>query len=45
MVASKDDTLGTWKIFQSFGDNNSSDDELVTAVEFDETGDYLAAGE
>ena len=26
-------------------DDNSSDDDLVTAVEFDETGDYLAVGD
>jgi len=34
-----------WKFIQSFGDDNSSDDDLVTAVEFDETGDYLAVGD
>jgi len=35
----------TWKFVQSFGDDNSSDDDLVTAVEFDETGDFLAVGD
>jgi len=34
-----------WKFVQSFGDDNSSDDDLVTAVEFDETGQYLAVGD
>jgi len=34
-----------WKFVQSFGDDNSSDDDLVTAVEFEETGDYLAVGD
>jgi len=34
-----------WKFVQSFGDDNSSDDDLVTAVEFDDTGDYLAVGD
>lgn len=34
-----------WKFVQSFGDDNSSDDDLVTAVEFDESGDYLAVGD
>lgn len=36
---------GNWKFVQSFGDDNSSDDDLVTAVEFDETGTYLAVGD
>lgn len=34
-----------WKFVQSFGDDNSSDDDLVTSVEFDDTGDYLAVGD
>jgi len=34
-----------WKFVQSFGDDNSSDDDLVTAVDFDESGDYLAVGD
>ena len=34
-----------WKFVQSFGDDNSGEDDLVTAVEFDDTGDYLAVGD
>jgi serine/threonine-protein phosphatase 2A regulatory subunit B len=34
-----------WKFVQSFGDDNSSDDDLVTAVEFDESGNYIAVGD
>lgn len=34
-----------WNFVQSFGDDNSSDDDLVTAVEFDEDGEYLAVGD
>lgn len=34
-----------WKFVQSFGDDNSSDDDLVTAVQYDETGEYLAVGD
>lgn len=34
-----------WKFVQSFGDDNSSDDDLVTAVEFDDSGQYLAVGQ
>jgi len=34
-----------WKFIQSFGDDNSSDDDLVTAVQYDETGEYLAVGD
>jgi len=34
-----------WKFIQSFGDDNSSDDDLVTAVEYDESGEYLAVGD
>lgn len=35
----------TWRFVQSFGDDNSSDDDLVTAVAFDDTGNYVAAGD
>src|ERR1700730_3139640 len=34
-----------WRFVQSFGDDNSSDDDLVTAVEYDQTGDFLAVGD
>lgn len=34
-----------WKFVQSFGDDNSSEDDLVTAVEFDHTGQFLAVGD
>mmetsp|Transcript_39838 Transcript_39838/g.78313 ORF Transcript_39838/g.78313 Transcript_39838/m.78313 type:complete len:458 (+) Transcript_39838:56-1429(+) len=34
-----------WKFIQSFGDDNSNEDDLVTAVEFDETGEFLAVGD
>lgn len=34
-----------WKYIQSFGDDASSDDDVVTAVEFDRTGQYLAVGD
>lgn len=34
-----------WKYIQSFGDDMASDDDLVTAVRFDSSGDYLAVGD
>jgi len=35
----------TWNFIQSFGDDNSSDDDLVTSVDFDSSGRYLAVGD
>jgi serine/threonine-protein phosphatase 2A regulatory subunit B len=34
-----------WRFVKSFGDDNSSDDDLITALEFDSTGNYLAVGD
>lgn len=34
-----------WKFIQSFGDDNSSSDDLVTALEFEKSGRYLAVGD
>ena len=44
MSASASDPI-EWRFVQSFGDDNSSDDDLVTAVEFDPTGHFLAVGD
>lgn len=35
----------SWQFIQSFGDDNSSDDDLVTSVDFDSAGKYLAVGD
>lgn len=34
-----------WRFIQSFGDDASSDDDLVTALQYDPTGEYLAVGD
>ncbi|CAO3615103.1 unnamed protein product [Mucor hiemalis] len=38
-----------WKFAQCFGDKGDSDDvteaDIISAVEFDHTGDYLATGD
>lgn len=41
----KNDDFQDWRIIQSFGDDNSSDEELVTSVQFDDTGNQLAVGD
>ena len=39
------DDAAAWRLVQSFGDDNSSADDLVTAIEFDDEGNYLAVGD
>eukprot|EP00457_Paulinella_chromatophora_P006208 gb/GEZN01006226.1/.p1 GENE.gb/GEZN01006226.1/~~gb/GEZN01006226.1/.p1 ORF type:complete len:423 (+),score=59.64 gb/GEZN01006226.1/:66-1334(+) len=34
-----------WRFVQSFGDDSSGAEDLVTTVEYDDTGDYLAVGD
>jgi serine/threonine-protein phosphatase 2A regulatory subunit B len=34
-----------WRFTQAFGDDNSSEDDRITAVEFDPTGNYVSVGD
>ncbi|KAF1801767.1 protein phosphatase 2A regulatory subunit PR55 [Mucor lusitanicus] len=49
MQASATDNESKWKFAQCFGDKGESDDiteaDIISAVEFDHTGDYLATGD
>lgn len=49
MQASTTDNESKWKFAQCFGDKGESDDiteaDIISAVEFDHTGDYLATGD
>ncbi|KAG1451849.1 hypothetical protein G6F46_010027 [Rhizopus delemar] len=48
-VTSTTNTENKWKFAQCFGDKGDSDDiteaDIISAVEFDHTGDYLATGD
>ncbi|KAL7309665.1 protein phosphatase 2A regulatory subunit cdc55 [Mucor circinelloides] len=49
MQASATENESKWKFAQCFGDKGESDDiteaDIISAVEFDHTGDYLATGD
>ncbi|KAI9256944.1 WD40-repeat-containing domain protein, partial [Sporodiniella umbellata] len=48
-TASSTNTENNWRFAQCFGDKGDSDDiteaDIISAVEFDNTGDYLATGD